>query len=90
MLLSELADCIPARDSVQRTVESGELSELISQWLEGLTAEDRSLFIRRYWNGDPVKTLAGELGVRPNALTKRLLRMREALRRHLEKEGVSV
>ena len=37
-----------------------------------------------------MKTLAGELGVRPNALTKRLLRMREALRRHLEKEGVSV
>lgn len=90
VLLSELADCIPARDSVQRTVESGELSELISQWLESLTAEDRSLFIRRYWNGDPVKTLAGELGVRPNALTKRLLRMREALRRRLEKEGVSV
>ena len=37
-----------------------------------------------------MKELAGELGVRPNALTKRLLRLREALRRELEREGVSV
>ena len=90
VLLSELSDCVPAPDNIQRAVESGELSELISRWLEGLTAEDRTLFIRRYWNGDPVKDLAGELGVRPNALTKRLLRLRESLRRCLEAEGVSV
>ena len=57
---------------------------------EVLDREDRALFIRRYWNGDPVKDLAGELGVRPNALTKRLLRLREGLRVHLEREGVAV
>ena len=90
VLLSELSDCVPAPDNVQRTVEAGELSEIISQWLEKLEAEERALFIRRYWNGDAVKVLAGELGVRPNALTKRLLRLRESLRRYLEKEGVSV
>ena len=88
ILLSELSDCIPAPDSVQRAVESEELSELISRWLEGLSAGDRALFLRRYWNGDPVKDLAGELGVRPNALTKRLLRLRESLRRDLEREVV--
>lgn len=88
ILLSELSDCIPAPDSVQRTVESEELSEHISRWLEGLSDGDRALFLRRYWNGDPVKDLAGELGVRPNALTKRLLRLRESLRRDLEREGV--
>ena len=37
-----------------------------------------------------VRDLAAELNVRPNALTKRLLRLREALRRFLEKEGVDV
>ena len=90
VLLSELVDCIPAPDCVQRTVECGELSELISRWLEGLEAADRALFIRRYWNGDAVKDLAGELGVRPNALTKRLLRLRENLRKTLEREGVAL
>lgn len=90
VLLSELADCVPAPDHVQRTVEAGELSGLISDWLENLGQEDRALFVRRYWNGDAVKDLASELGVRPNALTKRLLRLRENLRRCLEKEGVAV
>lgn len=90
ILLSELEDCVPGPENVQRTVEAAELGGLIGKWLEGLEAEDRALFVRRYWNGDGVKELAAELGVRPNALTKRLLRLREALRRELEKEGVCV
>ena len=90
VLLSELADCVPAPENVQRTVEAGELSELIGSWLDTLDREDRALFVRRYWNGEEVKELAGELGLRPNALTKRLLRLRESLRRSLEREGVSV
>ena len=90
MLLSELADCVPSPDNVQRSVEAEELGELIARWLRKLEREDRTLFIRRYWNGDGVKELVEELGVRPNALTKRLLRLREALRRELEREGVSV
>ena len=103
VLLSELTDCVPSPESVQRTVEDVdffvfhqanariiELGELISRWLEGLPEEDRALFIRRYWNGDAVKTLAGELGARPNAVTKRLLRLREALRKNLEEQGVCV
>ena len=31
-----------------------------------------------------------ELGMQPNALTKRLLRLREGLRAYLESEGVAV
>ena len=40
--------------------------------------------------GVSLEELAGELGVRPNALTKRLGRLREGLRRYLESEGVAV
>ena len=90
VLLSELGDCVPAPENVQRIVEAGELGQLISDWLEKLEKEDRALFVRRYWNGDSVKDLAGELGLRPNALTKRLLRLRENLRRELEREGICV
>lgn len=90
VLLSELNDCVPATENVQRTLEAAELGDFIGRWLRGLEQEDRALFVRRYWNGDGVKELAGELGVRPNALTKRLLRLRESLRRSLEKEGIGV
>src|SRR5699024_5438557 len=89
-LLSELSDCVPAPAHIPRAVEAGELGALISRWLAGLGEADRALFLRRYWNGDAVKDLALELGVRPNVLTKRLLRLRESLRRSLEREGVAV
>ena len=90
VLLSELADCVPTPDNVQRTVEAGELGELISAWLDTLEREERALFLRRYWSGESVAELAGESGLRPNALTKRLLRLREQLRRYLEERGVTV
>ncbi len=90
VLLSELAECVSAPEDVQETVEAGELSTLLARWLESLRPEERALFLRRYWCADSVKDLAGELGLRPNAVTKRLLRLREALRAYLEKEGVRV
>ena len=90
VLLSELEDCVPMPDNVQRTVEAGELGGLISDWLDTLTGEERALFLRRYWSGDSVQELARELGVRPNALTKRLLRLRGQLRKYLEERGVEV
>lgn len=90
VLLSELSDCVPAPDNTQKVLEAGEISGYISDWLAGLGAEDRALFLRRYWYGDSVKDLAGEMGVRPNAITKRLLRLRESLRRRLEREGISI
>ena len=52
----------------------------VSKWERGLSLPDIAL----------LQPLAGELGVRPNALTKRLLRLRESLRKSLEREGISV
>ena len=90
VLLSELEDCVPTPDNVQRSVEAGELAGLISAWLDTLGREERALFLRRYWNGESVQELAREQNVRPNALTKRLLRLREQLRRYLEERGIAV
>ena len=46
------------------------------------TIKDRTIAYR--WD------LAREAGARPNAVTKRLLRLRESLRRELEEEGVAL
>ena len=90
IMLSELDECIPDQDDVEKAVSRNELAQLLDGWLEALPQEDRTLFIRRYWAGEAVKELAGELGQRPNAVTKRLLRLRESLRKSLEREGISV
>jgi len=88
VLLSELEDCVPAPGTVEGALERQQLAQAISTWLDGLEREDRRLFIRRYWYGDPVKALAAERGMAANALSQRLLRLRKDLRAFLESEGV--
>lgn len=89
-LLSELEDCLPAPGAVEELLEQRELTELLERWLERLDKEDRVLFLRRYWYGDAVRDLAGQWGVSPNRMTKRLLRLRGELKAVLEQGGVAV
>lgn len=90
LLLSELEDCVPAPGTVEENLERQQLARVISAWLDSLENEDRRLFIRRYWYGDPVKELAAERGEEANAAAQRLLRLRKGLRAFLESEGVEV
>lgn len=90
VMLSELSDCIPAGESAEEAVERRALAELISRWLTGLSGEDRTLFLRRYWYGDTLESLAKEWGQRPNRLAQRMRRLRSELRSFLESEGVSL
>ena len=79
VLLSELGECLP---------EPGE--GVIARWLEGLPEEDRVLFLRRYWYGDSLESIARARGTGANYLAVRMHRLRRRLRSHLEREGVAV
>ena len=89
-LLSELDDCIPSRESVTQAVERKLLAEIIDRWLAGLGADDRVLFLRRYWFGDAVNALAKECGVTQNKMAQRMMRLRKDLKQILEREGIDV
>lgn len=84
--IDELANCIPA-PALEETVEARALGESINRFVAGLTPDNRALFLRRYWFGDEVKTIAKDLNLRPNAASVRLGRLRMQLREHLQKEG---
>ena len=90
VLLSELDDCIPDEDTALRSLEQAELTELLNRWLDGLDTDDRVLFVRRYWYGEPLKKLAADAGETQNQMAQRMLRLRKALRKTLEAEGVTV
>lgn len=90
LLLSELEDCIPAPEQVEAVIDRQQLSVLISDWLESLSTEERTLFIRRYWFGEELQQLAREFRITPNALAGRMLKLRQALRGKLEQEGVAL
>lgn len=90
-LLSELEDCIPdCASEVERVSDNARVSAAITVWLERLSSDDRALFIRRYWFGNAVKTLAAECGCTPAQMAQRMLRLRRSLRAELEKEGIEI
>ena len=89
-LLSELSDCIPSPKTVESEIEANEVSAIINRWLNSLTQDDRVLFLRRYWFGETLGSLADECATTPNKLAGRVYRLRLKLRDELEKEEIPV
>ena len=86
VMLSELDECVPSAD-FQRQLEAEELADLIRRWLDGLSQEERVLFVRRYWMGETVKDLAAFHGGTANQMARRMQRLRQSLKEWLEQEG---
>lgn len=84
--LDELAGCIPG-PALEERVFARELGLAIDRFLEGQSRENRALFLRRYWFGDSVRDIARAFGMKENAVSVRLSRIRDRLRDHLVKEG---
>ena len=89
-LVLELEDCVPAVPSAEAGFEARETAAAIDRWLDTLSREDRTAFVRRYWYGERVDALAGRYGCTPRQMAGRLFRLRGGLRRALEREGVSL
>jgi RNA polymerase sigma-70 factor (ECF subfamily) len=87
-LLGELADCLPSPDTAEKAMEAKELRDAIDRWLDSLGRTDRVLFLRRYWYGLSLQELAHREGTSPARLAQRMLRLRQSLRKALEKEGI--
>lgn len=87
-LLSELEDCIPAKENVESEIDDIELGKAISRWLGTLPDEDRVFFILRYWNGIQLKDIAFKYGKDPDKLAQKMFRLRKSLKAALEKEDI--
>lgn len=87
--LEELEPCIPT-PSAESEWDAKELARVIGQFLESLSAENRVLFMRRYWFSDSIEDIANLLHMRGNTVAVRLNRIREQLKKYLEKEGFCV
>ena len=88
--LDEWEDCLSASSGVEEEIDGKELTRLLNNWLETLPAEDRRVFVRRYWYGDSVKEMASRSGIRAGAMRQRLYRLRLELRALLTKEGYTL
>lgn len=87
LALDELSEILPDGEDLQARIDARELGRSIDRFLDTLTAENRALFLRYYWYGESTEALAARFGGTKNRINARLFRMRQALKKHLEKEG---
>ena len=90
LLLSELEDCVSSNLTTINEFDSGFTVDLINDWLHAQTAQNRVMFVRRYWYADAIGDLVDKFGMSESKVKSILFRMRKNLKRHLEKEGVHV
>ncbi len=87
-VLDEIAQCVP--DTSAEETDGAILKEAIDRFLAALSADTRRIFVRRYWFMDSVHEIAARYGVGESKVKVILFRTRNRLRKHLEKEGISL
>ncbi len=90
VLLSELEECLPSKESVEAELDAKYLSSVISEWLRSLSEENRIIFIKRYWYGESVKDIAAQSDFSPAELSSLLFALRKKLKKELTEKGVTV
>ena len=86
--LDELEETIPALSTVESLYDARELTRYLNRFLKNLSREDRCLFLRRYWYGEPIGDIARNLHISPHKASVRLFRLRQKLQNYLQKEGM--
>lgn len=88
-LTREMEECIPDR-SYERKLEVEEIGAVLDRFLEGLSPENRRIFLRRYWYTDSIQEIADRYGISQSKVKTQLHRARKKLQSFLESEGIFV
>ncbi len=88
--LEELSESLASPDSVENAYESTVIAATINRFLRTLDDRDLDLFVGRYFESDTVPVIAERVGMSESGVRKALVRLREGLRREMEKEGIAL
>ena len=88
LVLSELSECLPDSASAEDRVNERMLADLLNRFLQGISKEQRIVFVRRYWYNASVSEIASDMGMTEGKVKSILHRLRSKLRLILEKEGI--
>ena len=88
--MQELEDYLPAPDTAEAEMEARELAQIIEDFLETLTVENRVIFMRRYAYMDTYSDISARVGLPEKTISVRLTRMRRKLKQYLMERGVFI
>ena len=86
-LTDEMQECLPGASSVTQEIDAKELTQLINEFLESCTEEQRNIFVRRYWYFDSVAEICAKYSLPQSRVKTTLFRMREKLKKRLTDGG---
>lgn len=87
-IFDEMQECLPASDNTENIIEEMDLTDILNRFLSSLPAEQRKIFMRRYWYFSSIKEIAVDYGLSESKVKMSLYRLRNELKSLLEKEGV--
>ena len=87
--LDELAECVPDRQNMERTMELAALTEALNRFLSGLPKIERDVFVCRYWFLASLREIGEKFGFSESKTKSMLFRTRKKLLAYLEKEGLN-
>lgn len=88
-VLDELEECIDG-DSVERHIESAEMTRSINAFLASLDSRERCIFVRRYFFVESTAVIAKRFALSNGNVLTVLSRTRKKLKKHLSEEGYSI
>lgn len=86
LALEEMGECLPAPDSTEQTVALRQLQESLERFVCGLPAEERKMFLIRYWYFLPSREVARRCACSESKAVSCLFRIRQKLKKHLIEE----
>ena len=84
--IEELAECIPGGSGVEEEYDRAELRRCLNAFLRELPGEERYIFVRRYFYGEELSVIAGNLSCSEGKIKSQLFRTRQKLKNLLTRE----
>ena len=86
--LSEMEDFLPSPNSTEDTTQQIAFKDGLNRFLRILPQHKCDMFLLRYWYLCETKEIALKMGISESNVKTTLLRLREKLKKYLEKEGL--
>lgn len=90
LAIEELGECIPDRSDCESIGDSIALTDALNRFLASLDDKPRAIFLRRYWYGCQLSEIAEMMKMKESAVAVSLMRTRNKLKKHLNKEGICI
>ena len=86
----ELCECVPGGTTPEEEFDRRALADALNAFLRSLPAEQRQIFLCRYWFFDSVKEISVTFRATETKIKSSLFRTRKALLSYLTGEGISL